>query len=116
MNSAALKSVPRGGVSRTGENRRDTILSASEIVFASSGFKGATVREIAELAGVAQGLIHYHFKSKEVLFEAMVERRSGEINNSRATLLDEIRNGAIKALIADRYLRPINHAMFAHTL
>ena len=72
------------------ESRYDSILTASEVVFANSGFTGATMREIAELANVAQGLIHYHFKTKEILFEAMLARRSGDINGSRAKLLADI--------------------------
>lgn len=70
-----------------GASRFDAILDAAEQVFASSGYKGATMREIAETAQVAQGLIHYHFKNKETLFEKMVARRSGEINDRRAELL-----------------------------
>ncbi len=66
------------------------ILDAAEIVFAKNGYAGASVREIAERAGVAQALIHYHFKTKEKLFEAMTARRSGEINDARAALLDRL--------------------------
>ena len=80
----------KGDISANGavqESRYDTILNASEIVFAHSGYKGATMREIAEHAGVAQGLIHYHFKTKEDLFEAMVAHRSGHINDQRAQSL-----------------------------
>lgn len=69
------------------------ILDAAELVFARSGFAGASVREIAERAGVAQALIHYHFKTKEKLFEAMTARRSAEINDARAKLLDKLLNG-----------------------
>lgn len=68
-------------------SRFDAILDAAEQVFASSGYKGATMREIAETAQVAQGLIHYHFKNKETLFENLVARRSSEINERRADLL-----------------------------
>lgn len=71
-----------------GESRQDAILDAAERVFAASGYQGATMREIAEAAGVAQGLIHYHFKTKENLFEAMAARRSGQINQRRAALLE----------------------------
>ncbi len=81
--AATAKAVP---IAR--ESRFDAILDASESVFANSGYDGATMREIAERAGVAQGLIHYHFKTKDVLFEAMVARRSGHINDKRAELLD----------------------------
>lgn len=82
------------GRSRAGEGdssggrRFDVILDAAEITFAALGFKGATMREISQKAGVAQGLIHYHFATKEKLFESMVARRSQAINSARADLLD----------------------------
>lgn len=72
------------------ETRYDNIMDASEVVFANSGYKGATLREIAERAGVAQGLIHYHFKTKEDLFEAMVARRSEHINGQRMVMLADL--------------------------
>lgn len=72
------------------ETRSDAILDAAERVFADSGYSGATMREIAELAGVAQGLIHYHFDNKETLFESMVIRRSEAINGRRSQWLAEI--------------------------
>ena len=72
------------------ESRFDAILDAAEDTFASSGYEGAKMRQIAETAGVAQGLIHYHFGNKEKLFESMVARRSGHINNKRAELLDDL--------------------------
>ncbi len=70
------------------ESRFDAILSAAEYVFAISGYEGAKMRLIAEKAGVAQGLLHYHFGNKEKLFEAMIARRSDYINSKRAELLD----------------------------
>jgi AcrR family transcriptional regulator len=83
--SVNAKAVP---VAR--ESRFGAILDASESVFANSGYEGATIREIAEKASVAQSLIHYHFKTKDVLFEKMVARRSGHINDRRAELLDDL--------------------------
>ncbi|MDQ2089973.1 TetR/AcrR family transcriptional regulator [Marimonas arenosa] len=77
--------------SETGGARSDAILDAAELVFANSGYDGAALREIAQRAGVAQGLIHYHFGNKARLFERMVERRSGQINDSRATRLRALR-------------------------
>lgn len=86
----ALKTLRKRKVisnASTSESRYDAILDMSEQVFANSGYKGATIREIAERAGVAQGLIHYHFRTKEELFEAMVARRSKSINGQRMHLL-----------------------------
>jgi AcrR family transcriptional regulator len=44
------------------------ILDAAEACFARAGYAGAAMREIAEGAGVAKSLLHYHFQSKEHLF------------------------------------------------
>lgn len=74
--------------------RTDAILDAAEQVFAASGYDGAALREIAGRAGVAQGLIHYHFDNKARLFERMVARRSGQINGRRAELLAALMAGA----------------------
>lgn len=72
------------------ESRQDAILDAAERAFAASGYNGASLREISGDAGVAQGLIHYHFKTKEGLFEAMVARRTGQINQRRAALVEAL--------------------------
>jgi AcrR family transcriptional regulator len=88
--------------------RFDAILDAAEQVFASSGYDGTALREIARRAGVAQGLIHYHFGTKETLFEKMVERRSGQINRRRAQLLDRLMAGGGAGLedIVEALFRP----------
>lgn len=72
------------------ESRFDAILDAAERVFAVSGYDGASMREISLQAGVAQGLIHYHFQNKAQLFESMVKRRSSHINGVRADSLEAL--------------------------
>jgi TetR/AcrR family transcriptional regulator, cholesterol catabolism regulator len=54
-------------------SRRDRILDAAIQAFASRGFHGASTREIAELAGVTDPLLFYHFKTKADLYLAAVE-------------------------------------------
>jgi len=66
------------------------ILDAAERMFALHGFNGASMRQIANEAGVAQALLHYHFDSKEKLFETMFVRRSDEINSARIKMLDSL--------------------------
>lgn len=69
---------------------RDRILDAAEDIFAEDGFSGAGMKAIAQGAGVAQGLLHYHFTNKEGLYAAVIERRSGVINAERIILLDRV--------------------------
>jgi len=47
--------------------RRTQILEAAARVFSRKGFAGATVREIAQEAGLAEGSIYNYFRSKEAL-------------------------------------------------
>jgi AcrR family transcriptional regulator len=58
-------------------DKRSQILIAAEELFAEKGFDGTSVRDIAHLAGVNLAMISYYFGSKEKLFEALIEYRSG---------------------------------------
>jgi AcrR family transcriptional regulator len=68
----------------------EAILNAAERVFASYGYEGATMKRIAQEAGMAQGLLHYYFHTKENLYEAVFERRSSVINAYRERAIDQL--------------------------
>jgi len=55
---------------------RDKILDASLALFSKKGFLGATTKEIAKKAGVAELTLFRHFSSKERLFEEMISSHS----------------------------------------
>lgn len=87
---------------------KEDILDAAERLFARRGFDGTSMREIAQAAGVAQALLHYHFRTKEGLFEAMFQRRSGAINRIRLARLDQLMKAGTPAIedLVDALLRP----------
>jgi AcrR family transcriptional regulator len=51
---------------------RDKILQAAFTVLSRQGYENSSIKEIAEQAGVAQGLVHYYFKSKQLLILAVL--------------------------------------------
>ena len=53
------------------EQTRNKILSAALDEFASKGFAGTRMDQIAHVAGVNKAMIYYHFASKEDLFNGM---------------------------------------------
>jgi TetR/AcrR family transcriptional regulator len=55
------------------------ILDAAHAVFLRSGTAGARTQEIAAEAGVNSALLHYYFRSKERLAEAVFRRAAGEL-------------------------------------
>lgn len=56
---------------RTGE-RRGQILRAALDVFSRRGFHGATIREIASTAGLAEGTIYLYFPSKQDVLRGVI--------------------------------------------
>lgn len=48
-----------------------SILKAARKIFTHKGFDGARMQEIADEAGINKALLHYYFRSKDKLFEAI---------------------------------------------
>lgn len=70
--SAPSASVPprRRGRRPAGSDTRTQLLDAARAEFAERGFDGATVRRIAERAGVDAAMVNHWFGGKESLFTA----------------------------------------------
>lgn len=49
------------------------ILDAAKVVFLEKGFDGARMQHIADQAGLNKALIHYYFRNKEKLFDAIFQ-------------------------------------------
>lgn len=56
------------------EARKQEILDAAEQLFASKGFDHTSISDILKETGIARGTLYYHFKSKEELLDAVIER------------------------------------------
>lgn len=55
-------------------NTEDKILEAANTIFLEKGFDGARMQDIANEAGINKALLHYYFRSKEKLFDAVFSR------------------------------------------
>ena len=75
----------RPGVSGT----REAILDAARRAFAEQGYQQATIRGVADLAGVDPALVHHYFGTKQDLFVAAVELPINPIEHLMAVLADE---------------------------
>ncbi len=64
---------PLGKREQTKVNNREAILSAARAVFAELGYGGTTVRDIIRGTGLASGTFYNYFKSKEEVFEALID-------------------------------------------
>lgn len=87
------------------------ILEAATKIFTKKGYKGATTSEIAREAGVAEGTIFKHFKSKKELFLSLfipflIQMAETEVVDSLEKLLeakkDEPEEQVLKAIFHNR--------------
>ena len=56
---------------------RKQLLEAALAVIGEKGYSAATVNEIVDAAGVSKGVAYYHFKSKAVMAESILEEGIG---------------------------------------
>lgn len=81
------------------ENTEEEILNAAKEVFQQKGMAGARMQEIADKAKINKALLHYYYRSKQLLFEAVFKNafrllapQIGKILNDDTELFDKIRN------------------------
>lgn len=75
-----------------------TILNAAKSIFQRKGMDGARMQEIADEAGINKALLHYYYRSKQLLFEAvfksafsMLAPQLNKVLNSDDSLNDKIK-------------------------
>ena len=69
------------------------LLDAAEARFASDGIDRASLRAVMRDAGTDPGAIHYHFKGRQALAEAVLDRVLVPLNDRRIELLESLRAG-----------------------
>ena len=77
----------------------EKILNAAKRVFENKGMSGARMQEIADEAKINKSLLHYYYRSKQLLFEAVFKtafnKLAPQINNifiSDASIFEKIEN------------------------
>lgn len=75
------------------------ILEAAKKIFQQKGMDGSRMQEIADEAGINKAMLHYYFKSKQILFEAVFENafmllapQMNKILNDDSSIEEKIRN------------------------
>ena len=71
------------------QRNKTIIFEAAKKEFVSYGFKGASIKRIAERANIARANIHYYFKDKTDLYQQLLSNIIAVWNNDYDTLTDE---------------------------
>lgn len=73
-------------------------MKAAARIFAESGLAGARTDAIADAAGVNNALLYYYFKSKEGLYQSVLEDHVGEFNKIALDVLNST-TGSARAIL-----------------
>jgi len=74
------------------ENDKQTeekIFEAATEVFTERGMDGARMQDIADHAGINKALLHYYYRTKDHLFNAVFEKIAGQMFKKFAPVFDE---------------------------
>lgn len=72
---------PDGDGAATDNPKRVQILDGARRMFLSKGFEGASMQDVAKAAGVSKGTLYVYFDSKEAMFEALVLKECGRLQD-----------------------------------
>ncbi|WP_276815160.1 TetR/AcrR family transcriptional regulator [Faecalibaculum rodentium] len=68
--------------------RHSEILDAAEKLFGTKGYDATSTGDILRELGIARGTLYYHFKSKEDILDAMIDRLTQALAARAAEVLD----------------------------
>ena len=81
------KSLSSSDVDHERPNRRREILEIAAQLFARKGYRGTSMREIGEQAGVLGGSLYHHIRSKDALF---VELHNGALDAAQDRIAEAV--------------------------
>lgn len=71
------------------EERKSEILDVAERLFGIKGFDNTSTNDILNKIGIARGTLYYHFKSKEDILDAMIDRTIGRLAAGARSLANQ---------------------------
>lgn len=71
------------------QSKEQEILAAAEQEFLSKGYDGARTTSIAKKAGVTHAMLHYYFRTKEQLFERIVDDKFAQMSHSMFAIMGD---------------------------
>lgn len=71
--------VNAGTMKHLKEDTEHKIIVAAREVFIEKGLEGARMQEIADKAGINKALLHYYFRSKDKMFDAVFQDIIGKV-------------------------------------
>lgn len=84
------------------------IIEAAKQVFVRKGYEAATMSDVAAEAGIGRTALHYYYRTKDILFDAIFEQLMSSLLPNISRILDEDSTMLQKMpAVIDQYMRII---------
>lgn len=103
--------IPTKGLQRRSIESRARIINVAAEAFMGNGYAGVSTHEISAAAGVTQGLITYHFKSKQGLWQAAMDQVFGDFRNSLIARIRELDSTDERTLVGELIIHLVKLAL-----
>ncbi len=80
---------------------RERIMDCAEELFAEHGIEAVSLRAINAEAGLSPAALHYHFRTREKLVEALLDRRMRPLMKRRRELFERLRSASEAPSVRD---------------
>src|SRR5687767_10259410 len=84
-----LPRLPKEQLEQLHLERKEQIIQAAIQVFSRFGFSKTNMSKIADEVGISHGLIYHYFKSKEELFNILIEQAAKTSITEIGNLVDQ---------------------------
>ncbi len=103
-------------VVKEAEERKNEILDAAEHLFGAKGFDSTSTTDILNEIGIARGTLYYHFKSKEEILDAMIERMVKRLAEKAEKIISEKDTPVLQRLTKMMLALRVDDKNFSHGL
>lgn len=87
------------------DSTEEKILDAAQTVFIRKGMDGSRMQEIADEAGINKALLHYYFRTKQKLFEAIFKKAFKQVfPNIKSVILSDLNIEDKLGIFIEKYI------------
>lgn len=103
-------------VVKEAEERKNEILDVAERLFGAKGFDNTSTNDILNEIGIARGTLYYHFKSKEEILDAMIDRMMNRLLEKAKAIADQKDVPVLQRLTMMMLVLNVNDSNFGQEL
>lgn len=93
-------------VTKHPDERKNEILDTAQKLFNTKGYENTSINEIVNEIGIAKGTLYYYFKTKEEMYDSIIERFCENLIDIAKKIVNEKELNAIekiKAILYEKY-------------